>query len=353
MKPVGTFEWVTADSNMVLRKSDLVRTGAGSRGRDHVLRRHRGARAARQPDHHRGDLGGPVHQDAAGGLAHLLGRGELPDRAAATCPAAPTEFSTPTVQGHRGRDDGRRHPRGRVRRQRRPRLPGHRPRWRPRPASASSWAPARRSRSTPTGTAQAQGQALPARARAAGTAPPGRDHLPGSHPCHHAARLEAGARRGLLPRDARLQRLLQPAAGGPHGVARRASVELRALDTGKYYWRVAAVDKDSAEGAFSEFARFTVTRSPEARRRPASRRPSCIEALDVQGEHPAGQGPDRARRHGDGQRPARRRAERRLASTNSSRSSKAGPADGGASAPRALNGGVNEEKRSVVVVGCG
>ena len=30
VKPVGTFEWVPADANMVLRKSDLVRTGAGS-----------------------------------------------------------------------------------------------------------------------------------------------------------------------------------------------------------------------------------------------------------------------------------------------------------------------------------
>ena len=38
------------------------------------------------------------------------------------------------------------------------------------------------------------------------------------------------------------------------------SVQLQGLDTGKYYWRVAAVDKDGAEGAFSEFARFTVVR---------------------------------------------------------------------------------------------
>ena len=38
-----------------------------------------------------------------------------------------------------------------------------------------------------------------------------------------------------------------------------SSVQLR-LDTGKYYWRVAAVDKNGAEGAFSEFARFAVVR---------------------------------------------------------------------------------------------
>jgi len=30
VKTVGTFEWVNADANMVLRKSDLVRTGTGA-----------------------------------------------------------------------------------------------------------------------------------------------------------------------------------------------------------------------------------------------------------------------------------------------------------------------------------
>jgi hypothetical protein len=39
-----------------------------------------------------------------------------------------------------------------------------------------------------------------------------------------------------------------------------ASVQLQGLDTGKYYWRVAAVDKDGVEGAYSDFARFTVVR---------------------------------------------------------------------------------------------
>jgi hypothetical protein len=39
-----------------------------------------------------------------------------------------------------------------------------------------------------------------------------------------------------------------------------SSVQLQGLDTGKYYWRVAAVDKEGVEGAYSEFARFTVVR---------------------------------------------------------------------------------------------
>ena len=36
------------------------------------------------------------------------------------------------------------------------------------------------------------------------------------------------------------------------------SVEVRGLDTGKYYWRVAAVDKDGVTGRYSDFASFAV-----------------------------------------------------------------------------------------------
>jgi hypothetical protein len=39
-----------------------------------------------------------------------------------------------------------------------------------------------------------------------------------------------------------------------------SSVELRGLETGKYYWRVAAVDAAGVEGPYSDFARFTVSR---------------------------------------------------------------------------------------------
>jgi hypothetical protein len=39
-----------------------------------------------------------------------------------------------------------------------------------------------------------------------------------------------------------------------------SSVELRGLDTGKYYWKVAAVDTTGVEGPYSDFARFTVSR---------------------------------------------------------------------------------------------
>ena len=39
-----------------------------------------------------------------------------------------------------------------------------------------------------------------------------------------------------------------------------SSQEVRGLEVGKYYWRVAAVDKDGVEGPFAEFYRFSVTK---------------------------------------------------------------------------------------------
>ena len=64
------------------------------------------------------------------------------------------------------------------------------------------------------------------------------------------------------------------------GVA-ESQIQLRALDTGKYYWRVAAVDKDSVEGAFSEFARFTITRRGGAGAAGGPPPPLTIDAIDV------------------------------------------------------------------------
>lgn len=41
---------------------------------------------------------------------------------------------------------------------------------------------------------------------------------------------------------------------------RETSVALRGLDAGRYFWRVAAVSRDGAEGGFSDFSRFTIAR---------------------------------------------------------------------------------------------
>jgi hypothetical protein len=64
-------------------------------------------------------------------------------------------------------------------------------------------------------------------------------------------------------------------------VRKDSSVELRGLDTGKYYWRVAALDKDGVEGPFSAFARFTVVRKEGAGQGGGTPPPLIIEALDV------------------------------------------------------------------------
>jgi hypothetical protein len=59
------------------------------------------------------------------------------------------------------------------------------------------------------------------------------------------------------------------------------SQELRGLDVGKYYWRVAAVGKDGAEGSFSDFARFSVMRPVESAESKGAPPKLVIETLDV------------------------------------------------------------------------
>ena len=61
-----------------------------------------------------------------------------------------------------------------------------------------------------------------------------------------------------------------------------SSVEVRGLDIGKYYWQVAAVDKDGVTGAFSAFSRFAVAR-PSAGSAAAGGPPPVLvlESLDV------------------------------------------------------------------------
>src|SRR5438876_4729137 len=60
-----------------------------------------------------------------------------------------------------------------------------------------------------------------------------------------------------------------------------SSVEVRGLDVGKYYWRVAAVDKDGVEGSFSDFARFTVSRPQGGARGTGDPPPILIESIEV------------------------------------------------------------------------
>jgi hypothetical protein len=59
------------------------------------------------------------------------------------------------------------------------------------------------------------------------------------------------------------------------------SIELRGLDVGKYYWRVAAIDDKSAEGSYSEFSRFTVSRPAGGGPGTGPPPPLAIDSLEV------------------------------------------------------------------------
>jgi hypothetical protein len=60
------------------------------------------------------------------------------------------------------------------------------------------------------------------------------------------------------------------------------SMELRGLDVGTHFWRVAAVGKDGATGAFSETSRFTITQGPSKAPTPLSLEPLVPKGSVVQ-----------------------------------------------------------------------
>jgi hypothetical protein len=59
------------------------------------------------------------------------------------------------------------------------------------------------------------------------------------------------------------------------------SREVRGLDEGKYYWRVAAIGKDGTEGAFSEFWRFSVSKPKQTAASGGTAPPLALDLLDV------------------------------------------------------------------------
>lgn len=62
---------------------------------------------------------------------------------------------------------------------------------------------------------------------------------------------------------------------------RDSSVELRGLDVGKYYWRVAAIDRNGEEGSFSDFARFTVASAGGSGTGEGPPPPLILQSLEV------------------------------------------------------------------------
>jgi hypothetical protein len=62
--------------------------------------------------------------------------------------------------------------------------------------------------------------------------------------------------------------------------ARSTQMELRALDAGSYYWKVAAIGTDGTEGSFSDLWRFTLAKSPQSL---ASPPPLVFETAELKG----------------------------------------------------------------------
>ena len=62
--------------------------------------------------------------------------------------------------------------------------------------------------------------------------------------------------------------------------ARSTQMELRALEAGEYYWKVAAVGTDGTEGGFSDLWRFTLAKSPQTTTTPP---PLAFEAAELKG----------------------------------------------------------------------
>ena len=56
-------------------------------------------------------------------------------------------------------------------------------------------------------------------------------------------------------------------------------MELRGLDAGSYYWKVAALDAKGVEGGFSELWRFTLSKAPASNVQP----PLSVDALELKG----------------------------------------------------------------------
>jgi hypothetical protein len=63
-------------------------------------------------------------------------------------------------------------------------------------------------------------------------------------------------------------------------LSRATQMELRALQAGSYYWKVAALSTDGTEGSFSDMWRFTLARSPQSAAEPP---PLVFEVAELRG----------------------------------------------------------------------
>ena len=239
VKPVGTFEWVSADPSMVLRKSDLVRTGPGAAAEiaffDGTVVHVRPdslitiEETSEDPSTKRRKVAWHI---SSGEVNFQTVRRNVPGSAAEiSTPTVRTTASGQTAGGIRVAQSGDSDVR--IFRGSAEVETAHR-----RAADAGrhggAWTSTPPARPRPRRTLPGVPALL---------APPHQAEITYADPDprHHPADLEGGAGRRRLPRDARLQRVLQPAPRRSRRHRETLPVQLRGLDTGKYYWRVAAV----------------------------------------------------------------------------------------------------------------
>lgn len=277
VKPVGTFDWVTADRNTILRKSDLVRTGPGSAAEIQFF--------DGTVVHVRPDSLITIEETTedpstkARKIAWHISSGEISlQTVRRNVPGSSTEVSTPTVRGQVGE------------------------------MSSAAVKVAETGDSDfrlfeGTGTLETKtGQTLKlagneaVKVDAAGR-PGSKIVLPGVPtllaPAHQAEITypnaaqattllvwkpvaEAASYHVMVDYSAYFNRPIVDRKG-----LRDGSVELRGLDVGRYYWRVAAIDKNGEEGSFSDFARFTVASAGGGGRGDGPPPPLVIESLEV------------------------------------------------------------------------
>jgi hypothetical protein len=277
VKAVGTFEWVPADTSTVLKKSDLVRTGPGSAAE---IRFFDGTVVAVKPDSLI-----TIEETAADPstrrtkVAWHISSGEVQfEVPRQSVPGSQTEISTPTVRTTAreqsagailvqptGESDVRVYE-GRVEAKTRA---GDTLELTQNEAfsvdSAGRAGPERKLPEIPVLVAPAHDSTVTYGDPARSTTLLAWRAVPGATAYHVVLDYSPYFNRPLADRA---------------GLA-DTSVEVRGLEPGKYYWRVAAVTGEGVEGSFSEFARFTVTRNAGARASGGPPPPLAIDTVET------------------------------------------------------------------------
>ncbi len=274
VKRSGTLDWVAASRAMVLRQNDLVRTGAGGAAE---IRFADGTRFNVRPDSLvtvEESTQNPVSRQQR--VALSIQTGEANFQTGGRALPGSTTISTPTVRTTVERD------------------------------SAGSMQVSEEGATglrlfqgagqveTRTGQRIALGSNEALRVDAAGAAGP-KTVLPGvpqlSAPPNQTEFAFPDLAQGItlllwnpVPGATRYRVLVDYSPGFARPLYDRQSpasqMELRSLEAGSYYWRVAAVDRSGGEGGFSDLWRFTLTKSPPSATSPP---PLSIETLELKG----------------------------------------------------------------------